>query len=158
MMTRSLGAFRAPTSSWRPSGALRASWLCPSRPSAAQIVWPTQKNQTFSGDIEVRLSVIMLLQASNKSSWPCFEKYSTSRSDPYFCDRAGEGAAVGIAYSRSWMFFNLLTLYKAWVNDILSDRVWNIHYREEEEAKLFPRIPQLKYGIVYSIYVFFFSK
>ena len=38
-ITRSLGALRAPTSSWRPFGP---AWLRPSRPSGAQAVWPTQ--------------------------------------------------------------------------------------------------------------------
>ena len=37
--TRSLGAHRAPTSNWWPFGL---AWLCPSRPSGAQAVWPTQ--------------------------------------------------------------------------------------------------------------------
>ena len=36
--TRSLGALRAPTSSWGPFGP---PWLRPSRPSGAQAVWPT---------------------------------------------------------------------------------------------------------------------
>ena len=40
--TRSLGALRAPTSSWRPFGA---SWLRPLRPSGATPEWPTQKSE-----------------------------------------------------------------------------------------------------------------
>ena len=38
--TRSLGALQAPTSSLQPFGP---PWLRPSRPSAAQAVWPTHR-------------------------------------------------------------------------------------------------------------------
>ena len=38
--TRSLGALRAPTSSWWPFGP---AWLRPSRPTGAQAVWPTHQ-------------------------------------------------------------------------------------------------------------------
>ena len=39
IITRSLGALRAPTSRLRPFGP---AWLRPSHPSGAQAVWPTQ--------------------------------------------------------------------------------------------------------------------
>ena len=38
--TRSLGALQAPTSSFRP---FEPPWLCPSRPSGAQAVWPMHR-------------------------------------------------------------------------------------------------------------------
>ena len=51
--TRSLGALRAPTSSWGPFGP---AWLRPSRPSGAQAVSPTQNEfipntENFPGQI-----------------------------------------------------------------------------------------------------------
>ena len=39
-LTRSLGPLRGPTSSLRPFGP---AWLCISRPSGAQALWPTQR-------------------------------------------------------------------------------------------------------------------
>ena len=45
-ITRSLGALRAPTSSWWPFGP---AWLRPSRPSGAQAGWPTQRCGHWKG-------------------------------------------------------------------------------------------------------------
>ena len=119
MNTRSLGALRAPTSSWGPFGPR----LRPSRPSGAQAARPTQvthlspkKIWQFSGNMEVRWWEI-LFEALEKSIWPSLRNTARTEVIRIFCDEDRQRTEeLGILVSWCWFGNTLLdisVLYQA---------------------------------------------
>ena len=116
--TRSLGALRDPTSSWGPFGP----WLRPSRPSGAQAARPTQvthppnppkKIWQFAGNIEVRWWEI-LLEALEKSIWPCLRNTVRREVTRIFCD-TDRGGGGGIGHSSSLIIIIFFRKYRSQV-------------------------------------------